>query len=189
MGRPVKLPRPTRGIGLVGNDGDSRTTPPVVWRLLLAAAGLRTWTLDPASNPHSTIPARATFDGTVEGGDGIGPLHWIGDVYLNPPFSKMLVWSERALLELNPPGRRGLRSLTFLAFASPGTRWHDLMVRGSNAFVTWKRREDFPIPGLPSGQPPAAPIVFFAGPKVERWRDVLERAGHLTHAGRRMGGR
>lgn len=178
-----------RGTGLVEDAGDHRTTPAIVWRLLLEAAGLERWTLDPASNPHSTIPASVTFDGTLEGGDGLGPLYWIGDSYLNPPFSRMLAWTLRALEELDPEGREGLRSLTFLAFASTGTRWHDVAVRGSDAFATWKRREDFPIPGLPSGQPPAAPIVFYSGPEVERWRDVLEGAGHLTHAGRRTGGR
>ena len=178
-----------RGRGLVEGKGDNRTTPETVWRPLLIAAGLECWTLDPASNPHSTIPATVTFDGTLKGGDGLGPLYWMGDVYLNPPFSRMLAWAQRAIAELDPVGRLGLRSLTFLALASLGTRWHDLMVRGCDAFATWKRREDFPIPGLPSGTPPAAPIVYYGGPEVERWRDRLEGEGHLTHAGRRGGGR
>ena len=175
-----------RGTGKTDGLGDSRTTPPQVWRLLLAAAGLEQWTLDPFSNPHSSIPARVSFDGTPGGGDGLGPLYWLGDVFINPPFSKMLACVERAFLELDPPsGRPGLRSLTVLGFASPGTRWHRACVEGCDAFATWDHRVDFPLPGLPVSQPPAAPIVFYGGPDPVRWRRVIEAAGHLTHEGRR----
>lgn len=174
-----------RGGGNTEGLGDSRTTPPEVWEVLLEAAGLALWTLDPASNEHATIPAAVRFDGTPEGGDGLGPLFWLGDVFLNPPFSAMLAWFTRAFHELDPGDRSGLRSLTLLAFADVGTRWHRRAVLGCDVFATWSGRVDFPIPGLPSGAPPAAPIVYYAGPNWKRWRDVLEGAGHLTHRGRR----
>lgn len=74
-------------------DRDSRFTPPEFMEGVYAAFG--PVDLDPCANIHSPVIAKRKILLT-EGGDGLTDA-WSGDlVFVNPPFSRLLVWLRRA---------------------------------------------------------------------------------------------
>lgn len=168
-----------RAKGAAGAPGDSRCTPPVIWRACLGAAGLAVcWDLDPASNPHSTVPASVRWQGLSGADDGL-LLPWAGDVWLNPPFSAMARWTSKALREA-----RRARSVTLLVPGDSSTAWWRSLARASAAWAVWPRREHFPLPGEQGrGSPGGGVHLFWLGPAPALWRAEMEIAGALTFPG------
>lgn len=73
-------------------DRDSLCTPPWLWRLALAAENRERFDLDPCSNEWSTVPAAARI---ALPADGLA-LPWAGCIWLNPPYSDVRPWFDRA---------------------------------------------------------------------------------------------
>lgn len=180
-----------RGQGRKGSPGDHRCTPEEIWRLALKAAGLYQepakgdfwefcglWDLDPATNEFSEVPARRRLTGPEGSGDGLA-APWSGcSVWVNPPFSQMLPWAQKAIQEAPRA-----KSLTFLGPDDSSTEWHQLLTRACDAWATPPKRYHFPIPGQPKGSPPGAIRLFYFGPCPVFWMDTMREAGWIAYPG------
>jgi hypothetical protein len=177
-----------KGERRAGAPGDHRCTPTEIWQTALEAIDRNSFTLDPCWNPDSTVPTGLHYDGTLPGGamyDGIGgsgsdglTMPWIGDVWVNPPFSAMKAWVAKVELEYYRA-----RSITFLGPGDTSVGWWHHMARMCDAWAPWSRRVHFPIEGQPKGSPTGGVHLFYCGPQATRWRRAFEAAGHPTFAG------
>jgi hypothetical protein len=171
---PGKVP------GEAGGKGDHRCTPPAIHIVARHAIGIKRWDLDPASNPHSTIPARMAWYGRGPLDDGL-ILPWFGHVWLNPPFSNMPPWVEKWIKEANTTP--SVASATFLGPGDTTAKWWRRIARACDAWAAWPRRQHCPIPDHPKGSPPGPLHLFYIGPRATRWRAVMEHIGCYTKPG------
>ncbi len=167
----------TRGIRRAGSPGDHRCTPRRIWVAARHAAGIERWDLDPASNAESSIPADVAWFGEGDDDNGL-VLDWWGNVWLNPPFSAMDVWTDRSISQLAL-----VTSLTFLGPGDTSTMWWRKWKANCDAWAGWKGREHFPMPDNPKGGAPGPTHLFYVGPRASRWRRVMEHVGCVTYPG------
>lgn len=164
--------------GKPGGKGDHRCTPPEIWIAARAAIGIKQWDLDPATNKHATVPAATRWMGRSPEDDGL-LLPWFGHVWLNPPFSKLGIWTQKFMQEA-----RRATSLTFLGPGDSSTAWWQALARGCDSWAAWPRRQHFPIPDHPKGSPPGPVHLFYIGPRSTRWRQVMTHVGCEAFPGR-----
>lgn len=170
--------RGIRGTLKAGRAGDHRCTPRSIVVAARHAVGIERWDLDPASNKFSIIPAETSWHGEGPEDDGLA-LPWFGDTWLNPPFSAMLTWVEKALRE-----SKRTRSLTFLGPGDSSTTWWRKMVDNSDSWAAWPTRIHFPMPDHPTGSPPGPIHLFYFGARSTRWRRVMAHVGCTVFPGR-----
>lgn len=166
-----------RGRKQDGRPGDHRGTPPAIWSVVLDALARDRFDMDPATNPWSSVPARSQCYGTdpawavLEGveiprhrrgsyRDGL-QAHWLGDVWLNPPFSDAMPWARKYAYECQihglHAGRLGLESICALVPGDNSTAWWRTMEAAADLVIPWPRREHFELPGgAPKGSAPMA---------------------------------
>ncbi len=114
-----------------GFDRDSWCTPKWLTDLL------PTVTLDPCSNPRSTVKAHRTCS-LENGEDGLTRSWKNCSVMVNPPYSKILPWAEKT---------RDCAAFIFLVNHDPTTKWwRELRANGGHAIFLFHRRIQFTPP-------------------------------------------
>jgi len=164
--------------GKRGAAGDSRCTPPEIWEPALKAARLTEWDLDPASNSFSTIPCKKKWYGVKN--DGLS-LPWVGNIWINPPFSSISPWVEKALDEV---ASGEIETLTMLTSGDAGTSWWKSLARSADVWCPWHKRHHFPTPNQHKGSPGGVINLFFFDlrpvKRVLYWEKVMRSVGNLT---------
>lgn len=165
--------------------GDHRCTPEPIWSVALEAIGRDAFDLDPATNPHSTVPAGLGCFGPLAGGEDGLARAWFGHVWLNFPFSDPNPWVAKVIAEaatmMEPDPV--MRSITVLGPGDSSVTWWRALRSSCDAWAMWPRREHFPIPGNAKGSPPAGVHLWYFGPCSNRWRRRMEDHGVPTEAG------
>lgn len=167
------------GKGKIGAKGDSRCTPPEIWKPALYGAGIETFDLDPACNKFSTVPATRRWFGIKN--DGLA-LDWFGNTWLNFPFSSANTWVDKVMAEIETPN---VSSLHVLAPGDSSTKWWKTLAKNANVFATLAKRHHCPMPGQPKGSPGGNLNLFFFdfrdGPNnIRRWEKVHRHVGCIT---------
>ena len=159
-------PVPMRGMRR-NADGDHRCTPRFVWEAALTAIGRKQFDCDPATNEHSTVPAKICYDGSCPEMDGL-LQPWEGNVWLNFPFSNPMPWVEKSAKELPR-----IRSLTVLGPNDSSVKWHQRLVRIVDAYAAWPKRFHFPLPGKAKGSGPGPIALYYVGPQSNTWMRIM----------------
>lgn len=98
--------------------------------------------LDPCSNARSTVRARQAYS-LDSGQDGLA-LPWSGSVFVNPPFSDIMPWAEKA-------ANSDTTALGFLVNVDSSTQWWSTLTRLlPYAFLFARRIQFSPPPGIPA---------------------------------------
>lgn len=160
-----------------GRPGDHRCTPEVIWRAALDAVERELFSIDPATNDFSSVPAVERLRGPAFGEDGL-EIIWTGHVWLNFPFSNPKPWVARVLDQ-----RAHCHSITVLGPNDHSTRWNDELTRECDAWAAWPRREHFPTPAQPKGSPPAGVSLWYFGRRPGHWLDVMRGYGCIAYRG------
>lgn len=125
------------------NDGDEQYTP--AW-LLNAVDAARPIDIDPCSDPGRGTPATTHIVGR-DGADGLA-TPWTGHVWLNPPYSDLTTWLNKARRELDL-GRCEL--ITALIPYRPEGFWDGTVWHPDNVIGHFHRRITFENPrGTPA---------------------------------------
>lgn len=91
-------------------------TPPEFVNLLEQTLGIK-YTLDPCAEPK-TAKTKRFFTWQQNGLD----QKWTGTVFVNPPYSAIMPWAEKALAELP-----NCKAITFLVPSNTETKWYRLL--------------------------------------------------------------
>ena len=115
---------------------------------------LPTVTLDPCSNPRSTVKAHRTCS-LENGEDGLQRSWKNCSVFCNPPYSKVLPWAEKT---------RDCAAFIFLVNCDPSVRWFKELVgnakTGAHLFLFFRRIQFTPPEGIkPSTNPRPQSLV------------------------------
>lgn len=120
-------------------DTDVECTPREGFEPVLAALGIGTFGIDPATNVHSIVPAAAKI---MLPEDGLAAL-WAGDLWCNPPYSRPRPWVDRCVAH----------DATAVALISGdfSTRmWREVIWPTAQAVVLLHRRLRFFNPATPA---------------------------------------
>ncbi len=160
--------------------GDHRCTPEPIWRMALEAIARTSFDLDPATNPHSTVPAMARRMGPdVDGRCGLTEPWGPGpDVWLNFPFSRPAPWIDKAIEEAS-----WCHSITVLGPGDTSVKWWHRITRACAAWCALPKRYHFPLPGRPKGSPPAPVHLWYFGENRHRWFSVVRGHGCIAYPG------
>ncbi len=138
-------------------------TPEVVLEPL---RGFMPISLDPCSNPHSTVGADVAI--VSPHGDGLAmPWHLYGHTYVNPPYDDQPEWLYKAAVER---GFYDAEHITMLIPASTETAAFQRYVFGSaDAICFWRRRLKFlregAVPHQGSNTLPSALVYWGVEPE------------------------
>ncbi len=131
------------------SDRDSWCTPKWLTDLLPHVS------LDPCSNPRSTVSAQETYS-LESGKDGLTAPWFRGSVYVNPPFSSILPWASK-LCERNP-----CDPAAFLVNVDPSCTWWRVLTSRLDCALMFSKRIQFdPPPGItPSTNSKAQALIM-----------------------------
>ncbi len=131
--------------------------------------------LDPCSNPHSTVGAGVSIVAPL--GDGLEvPWHWYGHTFVNPPYDDQPTWMARAALERH---FYDAAHITMLIPASTETVAFQEHVFGSaSAICFWRRRLRFLREGAAGTQGNTLPsALVYWGDEPERFAEHFASHG------------
>lgn len=117
---------------------DDWCTPHVVANLLREHFFGGKFDLDPCSNAGSILPARAEY--RLDRGQNGLHLPWVGDVFVNPPFSLLREFAAKAAAE-HKAGRTN-EIILLMASRTDTRAWHESVATAS-AVCFWRGRMTF----------------------------------------------
>jgi hypothetical protein len=97
--------------------------------------------LDPCSNSRSTVKARQAYS-LDRGEDGLA-LPWVGSVFVNPPYSDILPWAEKAKQHA---GLGHLTACGFLVNVDTSTKWWHMLSSFLPYALLFNKRIQFDAP-------------------------------------------
>lgn len=142
--------------------------------------GTVNWTLCRAPAPEGRRPATLQPPGLPNDGGDValctdGLRHpWHGDVWLNPPYSEVGDWMEKARREVE---RGNADRVVALVFARTSTRWyHD---HATTADYEWRKEGRVTFAGSDNSAPSPSIILIWGEPPTAllRW---MNRHGHVV---------
>lgn len=125
----------------------------------------------PLDNPHWTDAPEALTE-EDDGLKGSWYTQTLGLVYVNPPYSAVKQWVEKAVQE----AAEG-REIVLLVPARVDTKWFQLVWDYAQAVCFWKGRIQFV--GGKSGAPFPSAIAYY-GPQVRRFEKAFDDAGKVV---------
>lgn len=154
---------------LTSNASDEWYTPP--WLIEAARTVLGTIDLDPASNSVAQAYIRAT---TYYWENGLA-LPWLGNVWLNSPFSDTKSWVKKFMTADITAG-------ICLTNSAPGYNWWEEAVDGMPAVMLRKRVRFLYGPELlDRGQAKKGQTVFYRGPNPDRFYNMFDSIGRTVN--------
>jgi hypothetical protein len=98
--------------------------------------------LDPCSNPRSTVHAERTL--SLEAGEnGLASQWWGSSVFVNPPFSNILPWASKLC------DREPRHAAAFLVNVDPSCTWWKVLTSRLDCALMFSKRIQFdPPPGV-----------------------------------------
>lgn len=148
---------------------DEWYTPECVWRKVQDFFGVIS--LDPCSNSHDrpNVPAQNVY---TKEDDGLSK-EWYGKVFVNPPYSKVKVWTEKLVSEVD--SGRTIEACLFPK-VDTSTRWFDLIFRKAAAILFYKRRLQFANSGKVA---PFASCLAYFGPRPHEFKLQFREEGNV----------
>lgn len=134
--------------------------------------------IDPASNEIAQRNVKATTYFTKLD-DGLSKL-WIGNVWLNPPYSRGMMdkFSFKLLEELK---NGNTTSAIMLTSAATDTRWFHSLAKRSDAYCLTSGRIKFIHPNGAEGKsPPHGHAFFYFGANIVTFRSVFSSVGLVS---------
>ncbi len=150
------------------SKSDEWYTPPHIIRAARAVMG--SIDLDPASiaTANTTVQAARFYDA-----DGL-TRPWAGNVWLNPPYSHVKVWTRRLV---DAYVNAEINQALYLVAARPGAQWFRPLYSYSICFVSGRLR----FGNAPSSAPFDSAVAYL-GPNVARFVEVFGRLGTIVQA-------
>lgn len=162
------------------NPKDDRFTPENIAAAIAEALG-GIPDLDPCSHPLAPRIAQRTI---VPPRDGLA-IPWLGNVIVNPPYSKTLPWAQKAVAEVI---RENAQAIAFIRAAEAPALWSRILNSASWGQVEMDRRLAFARPdGVNDGDLRAFGKIWILGterPDFERWRKAFDGLGQVADFGR-----
>lgn len=158
-----------------GEGSDEWGTPGWIWRPLSEA--LNGFDLDPASGAERNPIADEQFTGPPDGTDGLSEP-WHGDVWVNPPFSDMGDWTEKAR---NEARRDEVDTVWFLMPNRSATGYyHNDFIQEAALKVEFQGRVDFDTTADNGGSGAPFPVIIVVfGDPPDIPDDVFETLDHF----------
>ena len=147
----------------IAEDRDAWTTPPAIWSIPIVAFRGTRFDLDPCSNNQATVRAAVTIEPPA---DGLA-VPWSelvprgGTVWLNPPFSSVEPWFQRAA----EAAEAGLLVWGVVPYAPHIGAWRR---RGPDWFWSLGRVAFVPPPGVRPSSPQQEHALVLWG-EVPAW--------------------
>lgn len=162
-------------LGTYGVRGNEWYTPPQY--IALARTVLGDIDLDPASCEEAqlTVKAQRYFNEQQN-----GLCHaWYGRVWLNPPYSKVLVKKFIAKFLMEWDAGRIIEAIVLTHNFTDAVWFHDLAAIADCICFT-QGRVKFDHPGGAVSKPPHGQAFFYFGPKVELFKQTFGRVGFMA---------
>ncbi len=150
------------------SKSDEWYTPPHI--LQAARSVMGSIDLDPASCLVANLTVRAKL---FYEQDGLA-RPWLGNVWLNPPYSNVKAWTQRLIAAY---GDGEIDQALYLVAARPGAHWFRPLYSYSICFVLGRLR----FGNAPSTAPFDSAMVYL-GPNVTRFVEVFGRLGTIVQA-------
>lgn len=162
-------------LGTYGVRGNEWYTPPEY--IALARKVLGEIDLDPASceEAQRTVRALRYLDAEQNGLS----YAWYGRVWLNPPYSKVLVKKFIGKLLMEWDAGRIVEAIVLTHNFTDAVWFHDLAAIADSMCFT-QGRVKFDHPGGAVSRPPHGQVFFYFGPKVELFKQTFGRIGFLA---------
>lgn len=160
------------------SEHDENNTPQALWEPVLLEWGLDEFTLDPATNKTSTVPAGVKF---TKENNALSQSWLIGDgdgvLWMNPPFSMNAEFSEKFLFEWQ---QGHFAEAIVLEKADTRTAWSQRYMNAASAILRVYGYTKFENDLRENGTATFPIELFYFGSNVDRFAAAYRHLGLVT---------